>query len=192
MILPLPSPKTKGIIVYRGVYDNIVIGPTAEEQDSKEEVRTDPETLNTLKKKGEVTIPYLIRYKPISSYAGLRPAVEKTDYIIHSNTQNWITVAGIRSTGLTASLGIANYVYKLIEENKFNLAFRKKRAPKSERDIIKEAKDIVQLLVSQSQANNFKGAQLGGQSFNATHPLHLLKGQQQDSQTPGSTKTAKL
>ncbi|MFN4143405.1 (2Fe-2S)-binding protein, partial [Aestuariivirga sp.] len=44
-------------------------------------------------------------------YAGLRPASERKDYVIGALAErNWITVAGIRSTGLTAALGIARHV----------------------------------------------------------------------------------
>uniref|UniRef100_A0A7S4K3F8 FAD dependent oxidoreductase domain-containing protein n=3 Tax=Guillardia theta TaxID=55529 RepID=A0A7S4K3F8_GUITH len=50
------------------------------------------------------------------SYAGLRPATEFRDYQIKgSEDENWITVAGIRSTGVSASLGIGQYVVSLLK-----------------------------------------------------------------------------
>ena len=45
------------------------------------------------------------------TYAGLRAATEHQDYQIHFYpSEGYITVGGIRSTGLSSSLGIAEYV----------------------------------------------------------------------------------
>jgi glycerol-3-phosphate dehydrogenase len=46
----------------------------------------------------------------------LRQASDKKEYRVHSvSNRNWITVGGIRSTGLTAALGIARHVFSLYE-----------------------------------------------------------------------------
>ena len=48
-------------------------------------------------------------------YAGLRPATQFKDYQIAAlPDRNWITVGGIRSTGLTGSLGIAQHVARTL------------------------------------------------------------------------------
>nr|MBA3520105.1 (2Fe-2S)-binding protein [Hyphomicrobiales bacterium] len=50
-------------------------------------------------------------------YAGLRPATEHKDYCIQANGDaRYITVGGIRSTGLSAALGIARHVADLLAE----------------------------------------------------------------------------
>ena len=50
-------------------------------------------------------------------YAGLRAASEHSDYqIFLRKEKNLITVGGIRSTGLTASMAIAQYVCGLLQE----------------------------------------------------------------------------
>lgn len=52
-----------------------------------------------------------------ATYAGLRPASEKKEYRIRADhARHWITVGGIRSTGLTAALGIARHVYQLYSQ----------------------------------------------------------------------------
>jgi glycerol-3-phosphate dehydrogenase len=51
-----------------------------------------------------------------AAYAGLRPASEHKDYQIRTHAdRRWITVGGIRSTGLTGALGIARHVWSLYE-----------------------------------------------------------------------------
>ena len=50
----------------------------------------------------------------IGSFSGIRPATEHRDYQIRSIPElNLITVGGIRSTGLTAASGIAEFVAAL-------------------------------------------------------------------------------
>lgn len=52
------------------------------------------------------------KYKYIGEYVGIRPGTNQRDYQIHiaSHTKKWINATGIRSTGLTASLGIGRHV----------------------------------------------------------------------------------
>ena len=52
--------------------------------------------------------PLLAEQSVTAIYAGLRPATQFKDYQIEAlPDRNWITVGGIRSTGLTGALGIA-------------------------------------------------------------------------------------
>jgi len=50
----------------------------------------------------------------MGSWAGLRPAGRGVNYVIRRASDELVTVAAIRSTGLTASLGIAEYVAEMI------------------------------------------------------------------------------
>lgn len=92
------------------------MGPTAEDQLSREDRSTDDKTIDMLRQQGVAMIPSLKEAAVIGTYAGLRPATEHRDYQIYANHQKrWITVGGIRSTGLTASSGIAEYVADLYD-----------------------------------------------------------------------------
>lgn len=114
VILPVPSERTKGIVIFQTVFGNLAVGPTAEDQQSRTDASTDNETLQNLIDAGIDKIPAL-EHMPITAvYAGLRPATEYKDYQIDlDSTRNWITVGGIRSTGLSGALGIARHVFKL-------------------------------------------------------------------------------
>jgi glycerol-3-phosphate dehydrogenase len=114
IILPVPNERTKGVVLFRTIYGNLAIGPTAEDTDARENPATDSTTLENLKARAIEMLPPLATVGVNAVYAGLRPATEHKDYIIEALAdQNWITVAGIRSTGLTGSLGIAQHVAKL-------------------------------------------------------------------------------
>jgi glycerol-3-phosphate dehydrogenase len=118
IILPVPTAHTKGVVLFRTAFGNLAIGLTAEDQDEREIATCDSETLNRLKSRAVEMIPALSNVDVNATYAGLRPASEHSDYVIEAvKGKNWITVGGIRSTGLTASLGIADYVSQLYDKN---------------------------------------------------------------------------
>jgi glycerol-3-phosphate dehydrogenase len=118
ILLPVPQTHTKGVVLFRTIFGNLAIGPTADETDERENASTDTTTLEKVKARAIEMVPALSNVDVTAVYAGLRPATEQQDYIIEAHgDKNWITVAGIRSTGLTASLGIAQLVQKLYAKN---------------------------------------------------------------------------
>ncbi|MGE4251540.1 MAG: NAD(P)/FAD-dependent oxidoreductase [Parvibaculaceae bacterium] len=117
-ILPVPTERTKGVVLFRSIFGNLVIGPTAEETDEREYASCDHDTLHRLKLRAIEMVPELRDAGVNAIYAGLRPATEHKGYLIEAlRDRNWITVAGIRSTGLTGSLGIARHVERLYADN---------------------------------------------------------------------------
>ncbi len=114
IILPVPTKITKGVVVTPTVFGNILVGPTAEDQESRTDSRTVEETLKDLLEKAYAIVPALRDHKITATFAGLRPASDEPHYRVMVNeAKNWITVGGIRSTGLTASLGLAKHISKL-------------------------------------------------------------------------------
>jgi len=117
IILPVPSPTTKGVVLTKTIFGNLLLGPTAEEQTDRENARVDHDVLQQLIETGTHILPDLPTHEVTATYAGLRPATQFKDYQVSANSdKNWIGVNGIRSTGLTASLGIAAYVEQLCAE----------------------------------------------------------------------------
>ncbi len=116
ILLPVPTATTKGIVVSRTAYGNLIVGPTAEEQESRSDASTDRETLRMLIAKGCEILPGLARHDVTATYAGLRPASDRKEYRIEADAaRRVVSVAGIRSTGLSAALGIAAHVSRLID-----------------------------------------------------------------------------
>ncbi|CAL1533306.1 unnamed protein product [Lymnaea stagnalis] len=111
MIFPVPTEKSKGVALFNSVYNNLIIGPTAEDVEGRSQQPCDPQVHLSLLLKAHWMIPELSNFSPIGQYAGLRPATEFKDYQIRTYPQlGWITVGGIRSTGVSGSLGIGQYV----------------------------------------------------------------------------------
>lgn len=111
IIFPVPTPKTKGVLVFPTVYGNIVVGPTAEDQLDRNNAEINEAVIESLVTHAHTILPSLKEHSVIGTYAGLRPATEFKDYCIDCHPgEGWITVGGIRSTGLSACLGIAKHV----------------------------------------------------------------------------------
>ncbi len=56
-------------------------------------------------------MPRLLEEEVTATYSGLRAAIDNVDYLIEADTaQRYLLVGGIRSTGLTAGMAIAEYV----------------------------------------------------------------------------------
>ncbi len=118
IILPVPTERTKGVVVTRTAYGNLLVGPTAEDQDERGQAKVETAAMEALAAAGERMVPALAGVPVTTAYAGLRPATQFKDYQIEALPERrWITVSGIRSTGLTGSLGIAQHVLALYEQH---------------------------------------------------------------------------
>ncbi|MEV0226522.1 FAD-dependent oxidoreductase [Streptomyces sp. NPDC050704] len=115
ILLPVPTALGKGVLVAPTVYGNVLLGPTAEELDDKSATESTEEGLALLRVKGRRILPALLDEEVTAVYAGLRAATEHDDYQIRAHPeQSYVTVGGIRSTGLTASMAIAAHVTGLL------------------------------------------------------------------------------
>ena len=132
----VPNETSRGVYLWKSIHGVLACGPTAEdvEERSTPPLPTDPKVASKLHEAATKVIPSLANAVISGTYAGLRPGsnLQSKDYIIErapvqapegdggngrmGHGGSWITVGGIRSTGLTASLGIASHVGRLCEE----------------------------------------------------------------------------
>lgn len=114
IILPVPNEITKGIVICPTAFGNILVGPTAEEQSDRSRARVEEEILKSLAAHGAKLVPGLATIPVTAVYAGLRPATDKKEYrIFHRPEMKALTLGGIRSTGLSAALGLAQHALAL-------------------------------------------------------------------------------
>jgi glycerol-3-phosphate dehydrogenase len=115
VLLPVPGETTKGIVVCPTVFGNLLVGPTAEEQVSRDNADVETDTLAYLRTVGEAILPGLSRHPITAVYAGLRPATQSKEYRIQMDpSRRYLCLGGIRSTGLSAALGIARLAFRKI------------------------------------------------------------------------------
>jgi glycerol-3-phosphate dehydrogenase len=130
ILLPVPTARTKGVLVAPTVYGNVLLGPTAEDVADRTDTATTATGLAGLLAASGQILPGLAAEEVTASYAGLRAATEHRDYQIRVDEQRrYACVAGIRSTGLSASLGIAEYVVGLLGDAGLPLRERETAGP---------------------------------------------------------------
>jgi glycerol-3-phosphate dehydrogenase len=111
IILPIPTGTTKGVLVAPTIYGNLLVGPTAEDLADKTDTATTGAGLQALIAAGSAILPALAGEEVTATYSGLRAATEHGDYQVRCDAANrYICVGGIRSTGLSASLSLADHV----------------------------------------------------------------------------------
>lgn len=128
IILPVPTEVTKGVVVCPTAFGNVLVGPTAEEQDDRVRATVDRATLEALVRRAGEIVPALADIPVTAVYAGLRPASENKAYRVFVRPERKaITLGGIRSTGLSSALGLAQHALKLHGE--FDTSSRTAAAP---------------------------------------------------------------
>lgn len=113
-IFRCPSKMGKGILVSPTVDGNLLLGPTAEDIEDKEDTKTTAEGLASVRAKASEQVRGVNFGKVITSFTGLRSVGSTGDFIINSNGRGFINAAGIESPGLSASPAIAEYIADML------------------------------------------------------------------------------
>jgi glycerol-3-phosphate dehydrogenase len=125
ILLAVPTKITKGVLIAPTVFGNVMLGPTAENIERKDDTSSTAAGLGYLRTEGRRIMPDLLEHEVTAVYVGLRAATEHTDYqvSIHAD-EGYACVGGIRSTGLSGSMAIAEHVRGLLEEAGLGLSPR--------------------------------------------------------------------
>ncbi|MBO7149973.1 MAG: NAD(P)/FAD-dependent oxidoreductase [Clostridia bacterium] len=117
-----PTKLGKGILITQTVDNNILLGPTATEQQGCD-TETSANGLNFVIDTAKKMCKNIPLYNTITSFAGLRAYSNIHDFIIEEskNAKGVIHCAGIESPGLTASPAIAKYVVERLVGGILNL-----------------------------------------------------------------------
>jgi glycerol-3-phosphate dehydrogenase len=130
ILLPVPTERTKGVLVTPTVFGNVLLGPTADDLQDKRALGSTASGVRSLLERGRAIVPELVAEEVTAVYAGLRSATEHADYTIEVDREARYAVAGgIRSTGLSASLAIARYLVELLAEAGLALGIRRELEP---------------------------------------------------------------
>lgn len=118
IILPVPNKVSKGILVTPIVFGGLMLGPTAENVDDKTDLATTVEGLRLVRDGVRRSVPAVAEATSVRQFAGLRAVGSESDYIIRPSTvgRRLVHVAGIRSTGISASPAIGHYISGLVRD----------------------------------------------------------------------------
>ena len=126
-IFQCPNEMGKGILVTPTVDGNILLGPTAEDVEDKEDKKTTQSGLDTIRAKATEQVSGVNLGKVITSFTGLRSVGSTGDFIINTTTDGFINVAGIESPGLTSAPAIGEYVVDMIRDMGIELTEKEKK-----------------------------------------------------------------
>ena len=117
IVLAVPTKITKGVLIAPTVFGNVMLGPTAENVERKDDTSSTAHGLDYLRAEGRRIMPELLEHEVTAVYVGLRAATEHVDYqvSIHAD-EGYVCVGGIRSTGLSGSMAIAEHVRGLLAD----------------------------------------------------------------------------
>jgi glycerol-3-phosphate dehydrogenase len=105
-IFQLPGKYGKGVLVTPTVHGNLLIGPTANDIEDKDDTGTTADELGEIRAKSMLAVANLPLRQTITSFSGLRAHEKGHDFIIRESAQGFIDCAGIESPGLSAGPAI--------------------------------------------------------------------------------------
>ena len=130
VLLPVPTATTKGVLVAPTVFGNVILGPTAVDVERKDDTGSTAEGIAQLLEAGRRIMPALLEQETTAVYVGLRAATEHADYqLAVDGERSYACAGGIRSTGLTSSLAIAEYLRDELEAAGLGLRERRDGLP---------------------------------------------------------------
>jgi glycerol-3-phosphate dehydrogenase len=110
-----PSEHTRGIMVVPSTHGSVLLGPTADDDEDKTDRSTHQDVLDRVLAESRQLVPDIPAQAFIKSFAGLRPASERTYRVEQSGQMsNLIQACAIRSTGVSSSPAMGEYVRGLL------------------------------------------------------------------------------
>jgi glycerol-3-phosphate dehydrogenase len=105
------------VLITPTVYGNVMLGPTSEDIADRGDTSTTAAGFDFLLSKGAAMMPDLLAEEVTAAYAGLRAASNGPDFLIDVDVaQRYAVAGGIRSTGLTAGMAIAEHIEGLLRD----------------------------------------------------------------------------
>ncbi|MDF2686137.1 MAG: dependent oxidoreductase, partial [Clostridia bacterium] len=137
IIFQPPVKYGKGILVSPTVDENILVGPTADNIEDKEDKATTREGLKTAFAGARKSVPAISERDIITSFSGIRPIGNNKDFILGFSDANerLINAAGIESPGLTAAPAVGEYIIECIKQKGINL--KEKHGFNMKREVIR-------------------------------------------------------
>ena len=115
-IFQLPSAMGKGVLVTPTVHGNLLVGPTATDQEAKDCTATTAEGLAQVSSSASRSVKKLPMNRVITGFAGLRAHIAEgsDDFVIGESAENFFEAAGIESPGLSSAPAIGQYLAELV------------------------------------------------------------------------------
>ena len=117
-IFQLPGAMGKGVLVTPTVHGNLLLGPTATDQQDRDDTATTQTGLDYAIATAGRSVPNLPMRDTITSFCGLRAHLEgdADDFIIGESADGFFDAVGIESPGLSSAPAIGQYLAQCIAQ----------------------------------------------------------------------------
>lgn len=117
-VFQLPTAMGKGILVAPTVDGTILLGPTAEDIDDKDDTATTAEGLQKVLEQARLTWEHIPARGFITTFAGIRAHCDRDDFVIGEapDAPFFFNAAGIESPGLSSAPAIARHLASMIAD----------------------------------------------------------------------------
>lgn len=156
VLFQTPTSLGKGVLITRTADGNLLVGPSADDQDTAGDTATHAPSIESVLKAAALTIPNIPRSDIINAFAGIRAIAAEDggngesgnvidDFIIEedSGVPRFINAAGICSPGLSSAPAIAEYVLELLGKAGLNTDKRS--------DFIEEREGIESFVIASTE-----------------------------------------
>ncbi|HEY3522386.1 MAG TPA: FAD-dependent oxidoreductase, partial [Candidatus Limnocylindrales bacterium] len=145
IVLPIPGPLGKGMLVTPIVFGGLLLGPTAVDIDDRDDRSTDPGESGRILASCASMVPAMAQARPVRSFAGVRHVSSTGDFIVRPSeiTDRLYLAAGIRSTGISTSPAIAEAVVQDVVRLRGWRAAARPALPAPEAELPEEPGDVV-------------------------------------------------
>ena len=117
VIFQLPTKLGKGVLVASTYYDNLLIGPDANDDVERDDTSTHIDRIASIFDQTKELYGKINPMQFIRSFTGIRARSNTDDFIIEeTSVKGFINVAGIQSPGITSSPAIADMVVEILKE----------------------------------------------------------------------------
>ena len=122
LIFPTPSATSKGVLIIPTVDGPMMVGPTAEDIDRRDDLSTSFAGADKVFTTVRQYCSAISDRDTITEFAGLRAIADSNDFVIGpSPVKNFYNIAGIQSPGLTAAPAIALHVTQMLRSDGLTL-----------------------------------------------------------------------
>ena len=117
-VFQLPTKMGKGVLVIPTTRGNILVGPTSENIENKDDTATTADGLLTVLKRANLSLKSLPHDMIITSFSGIRAHLESGDFLVEeaADVPGLINLCGIASPGLTAAPALGEWVASKVAE----------------------------------------------------------------------------
>ena len=136
IIFPCPTPTSKGTLVTPTVDGTIMVGPTAEATDDKDDTATTPDGAAEVFAAARRMVPVIDERDVIAEFAGVRAVADTEDFVLGPTARRgFVNAAGIQSPGLTAAPAIAAHLIEVLAAEGLGLHERDDWRPRAEHPV---------------------------------------------------------